>query len=284
MSLPQSANPLRRSSFPPSSPPLAKQPKRLSDPPPSLLSIRSLEERQRKEKQHEKQLQSSFAKLKDRPGRKYSLEENRLLLTILHGVVLNEGVDAPKACRMLATFSGAHHSTLSALLSAWNESNVVPSPDTSKRGKGNPSHPLHLHEFSLEVEQAIHRTIQEHNQRKGFVNTADIQSMLMTDFGIEKKRNGLSRRLHALGYLWGRARTMGGMTYAARVARGVTYMKELSLALEEEKLGNALIAFTDESYVNVRHKIEYTWFSPYTPWKNEVGGPGRHLQDSAPWI
>jgi hypothetical protein len=51
-------------------------------------------------------------------------------------------------------------------------------------------------------------------------------------------------------------------------------MKELSLALEEEKLGNAVLAFTDESYVYVRHKIEYTWFSPYSTSKNEVGGPG----------
>jgi len=50
-------------------------------------------------------------------------------------------------------------------------------------------------------------------------------------------------------------------------------MKELALAREEENSGGAVIVFTDESYVNVRHKIGFTWYSEATPWKNEVGGP-----------
>jgi transposase len=50
-------------------------------------------------------------------------------------------------------------------------------------------------------------------------------------------------------------------------------MKELSLAISEENLGGAVICFTDESYVNVRHKIQFTWFSPLSPQRNEVGGP-----------
>jgi transposase len=63
------------------------------------------------------------------------------------------------------------------------------------------------------------------------------------------------------------------MTLAARIARGVIYMKELSLAIQEEKLDKAVICFVDESFVNVRHKIRYTWYSIYSPQTNEVGGP-----------
>ena len=51
-------------------------------------------------------------------------------------------------------------------------------------------------------------------------------------------------------------------------------MKELSLAIKEENSGNAVICYSDESYVNVRHRIQYTWYSIYSPIKNEVGGPG----------
>ena len=94
------------------------------------------------------------------------------------------------------------------------------------------------------------------------------------NFNIEITRNGLSRRLHQLGYQWGRTRTIGGMTRAARIARGVIYMKELSLAIEEENSGNSILTFTDESYVNVKHKIQYTWYSIYSPQTNEVGGQG----------
>jgi len=63
------------------------------------------------------------------------------------------------------------------------------------------------------------------------------------------------------------------MSIAARKARTVVYVKELSLAILEEKSGESVICFTDESYVNVRHKIQFTWYSPWTPQGNEVGGP-----------
>ena len=49
-------------------------------------------------------------------------------------------------------------------------------------GKGNPSHPLYIPPFSLEIECEIHRIIEEYNQKKGFCNTADIQSMLKNEF------------------------------------------------------------------------------------------------------
>jgi hypothetical protein len=125
----------------------------------------------------------------------------------------------------------------------------------------------------MEAESRIHSIIAELNQSKGFCNTSDIQSILKSEFSIEISRSGLSRRLRSLGYRWGRSQSVGAMTIAARRARTVIYLKELSLAISEENLGSAVICFTDESYVNVRHKIQFTWWSPYSPQRNEVGGP-----------
>jgi hypothetical protein len=48
-------------------------------------------------------------------------------------------------------------------------------------------------------------------------------------------------------------------------------MKELALALNEENSGSAVICYTDESYVNIRHRIQYTWYSIYSLQTNEVG-------------
>ena len=74
---------------------------------------------------------------------------------------------------------------------------------------------------------------------------ADIQSILKTEFSIEISRSGLSRRLRSLGYQWGRSQSVGAMSIAARRARIVIYVKELSLAISEENLGGAVICFTD---------------------------------------
>jgi len=123
------------------------------------------------------------------------------------------------------------------------------------------------------MESGIHRIINELNAEKGFCDTADIQEFLKNEFSLEMSRRGIARRLHSLGYRWGRSRTIGGMSIAARKARTIIYIKELSLAIAEENSGGAVICFTDESYVNVRHKPQCTWFSDATPTGNEVGGP-----------
>lgn len=201
------------------------------------------------------------------------MEKNQLLLLFIYGLKLNQGMDERKAIDYISSIINADHRTLSALYNTWKQERIISSPDTSKMGNGNPSHPFHLQEWGIEIEQQIHSKIEEYNKLKGFRNTLDIQSFLKSNFNIEISRNGLSRRLHALGYKWGRSRTMGGMTLAARIARGVTYMKELSLAIGEENSNNSVIIYTDESYINVKHKIQYTWYSIYSPITNEVGGP-----------
>ena len=86
-------------------------------------------------------------------------------------------------------------------------------------------------------------------------------------------KSGLTRLLHTMGYCWVRSRTIGGVSVAARIARMTAFVKQLSLEIQEEKSGTAIICYTDESYVNVRRKPLWTWYSPWTTVWNEVGGP-----------
>lgn len=236
--------------------------------------IKSLSRKIAEEREEKSRISEDFSTLKNPSGRQYSEDQNRLLLTLLHGLMMKKEMADGSAINYLSTISGADYYTISSLYVAWKSSHIVPSPSSSIRGRANPSHPLHLPPFSLEVECAIHRIIEEYNLTKGFCNSSDIQSHLQNNYNIQISRNGLARRLHQLGYQWGRSRTIGGMTRAARIARGVTYMKEYSLAIQEENQGNAIICYLDESYVHVRHKIQYTWYSIYSPHTNEVGGPG----------
>jgi len=229
--------------------------------------------KEKEERAENRRISEDFSALKNPSGRQYSVEERHLLLTQIHGAIERRGMEEFHAINLISDITGCHVNTLRSLYDEWKSKRSVPSPSSAIRGSANPSHPLHFSPFSLEVECRIHSFIAELNQSKGFCNTADIQSILKSEFSVEMSRSGLSRRLHTLGYRWGRSHSVGAMTIAARIARTVIYVKELSLAISEENLGGAVICFTDESYVNVRHKIQFTWWSPHSPQRNEVGGP-----------
>ena len=212
METPVWQNCVRSQSFPPSTPSPFCLSSSSSAAPLSSDRLAWLNQQKKEGRASKKALEVNFSSLKNPHGRQHSTEENRLLLAMLHGVMLSDDVDAPKACRVLSQYSGVHYSTLSSLYASWCESGEVPSPDSSKRGKGNPSHPLYLEPFPLEAEQAIHRVIEESNQKKGFVNTVDIQTALNENFSIEISRSALVKRLHTMGYRWGRTRSRGSMS------------------------------------------------------------------------
>jgi len=220
-------------------------------------SLNSLHNQVKTERKEKIRITTDFSLLKNPSGHQYSMDQNQLLLTQIHGAITNEGMNESHAINLVANISGSKADTIRLLYYHWKSQRTVPSPSSSIRGSANPSHPLHLPPFSIEIECEIHRLIAEYNHEKGFCNTSDILSSLESKFNdISITRNGLARRLRSMGYQWGRTKTVGGMSRSARIARTVIYVKELSLAIEEEKLGNSIICYTDESYVNVRHKIE----------------------------
>jgi hypothetical protein len=249
------------------------RPKRNSSSQFTPEKLKSMNAIQKEERAEKRRISEDFAALKKPSGRQYSEEQNALLLTLIHGAIERKGMKESYAINLIADMCGSNHDTIRSLWERWKSDHTFPSPSSAIRGSANPLHPLHFSPFSMEAECRIHSIIAEFNQSKGFCNTADIQSILQSEFSIEISRSGLSRRLRSLGYRWGRSQSVGTMTIAARRARTVVYMKELSLAISEENLGGAIICFTDESYVNVRHKIQFTWWSPYSPQRNEVGGP-----------
>jgi hypothetical protein len=108
---------LRSHSVPVSTPPQTPYLKRRSDPSYTKQRFENLKSKENEARETEENLRGGFANLKNPPGRQYSVEENRLLLTILHGIMIHDDVDASKASRILSNYSGAHHSTLVALLS-----------------------------------------------------------------------------------------------------------------------------------------------------------------------
>ena len=128
---------------PPENPPPTKYAKTRSDPHYRRFSLDSLNESRTAETGGKKHLQKCLDDLKNPFGHQYSKEQSQLFLCQLHGSMLTEKMSPDRACKLLAMISGVSNNTLHDLLSEFQESKTVPSPDSSHRGIGNPNHPLH---------------------------------------------------------------------------------------------------------------------------------------------
>lgn len=219
----------------------------------------------------EKQI-SYCENLQNSRGRQYTKDQCRLLLRILYGDILINDETVYGSIMKLSAISGAGDKTLRMLFNYWEEHEEVPSPQGSPRGGGSPTHFLHDSRIDLDAEVTIHRIISTLNREEGKCRTSDICKALLDEHQVNISENGLAKRLHALGYQYGKSVSIGGMSIAARKARCVLFLREYSLAIEEESRGEAIICYMDESYVHERHRSNYTWFSLLTQEGNEVGG------------
>jgi hypothetical protein len=232
-----------------------------------------LEQKQRESDDLEKErVENLFSSLKNPNGHQLSQDSNRLLLILIRNIMKNNIWNKTDAIKSVAALVNVSDKTLHSLYNSFLASGKVPSPDTSKTGSGNSNHPRHQTPLTSEMEAAIRDIIKDQNKLSGFCTTLSIQSVIFEKIGEEIPRNHLTRILHGFGLRYGPSRTYGTMELAARKARTTNYIKQLSLALELENLGTHIICYMDESYVNLNHKIRFTWYDPTVELSNEVGG------------
>jgi hypothetical protein len=142
-----------------------------SNPKPLLSLSKTLSE----DRAEKRRIVYDFYALKNSSGHQYSQENNQLFITQINGLMIQEEYTMHQAVQLISKISGAHYQTISNVYNEYKNNKIIHSPDTSKMGSGNPSHPFYQHEWSLEIEQQIHHIIEEHNKTKGFCNTNDIR-------------------------------------------------------------------------------------------------------------
>jgi transposase len=232
-------------------------------------------ERENKELE-EKRVENLFDSLKKPSGKQFSLEENRFLLVLIKKKMDEMKWSKTESIDYYSSMLEISHNTLHSLWNSFLATEKVPEPDTSNCGAGSPLHSNHSSALTLDIECAIHRIIQNYNKNNGFCSTPMIVSSLFNELGVNVPIATMKGWLHELNYQFGRSRTYGPMELSARKARTVDYIKQLSLAKKLEDSDNYLICYMDESYVNLNHKIQYTWYSKKSEIGNEVGGkPGK---------
>jgi len=186
---------------------------------------------------------------------------------LLHVAVLQEqhGFSYDAAIRTTAAAELASPSTLRSAAQQFAAAGVLPLPDTSHRGRGNPQHPLHSSNTeaygpSLEAEMLIHELIHKQKSEGLSMSSTVITAELRSKLGISIHRSTVRRWLNALGYQWRNKRYVGGMKPQAKNVRIRQFILEYAAALAEEAAGTAIVVYMDESYIHSHHASKKGWF------------------------
>ncbi len=123
---------------------------------------------------------------------------------------------------------------------------------------------MDIEKIILESNKAVKNNESKEEQQCGATTTL-IRRYLREKHGHDVEKRKLLELLHSLGYEWGKLKYNGLTLKTEKKERVRKFLYEYSLALQEEKNGHAIIVYTDETYVNTRHQIEYSWYSRQKP-------------------
>ncbi len=123
---------------------------------------------------------------------------------------------------------------------------------------------MDIEKIILESNRAVKNNESKEEQQCGATTTL-IKRYLKEKHGYDVDKRKLLELLHSLGYEWGKLKYNGLTLKTDRKERVRKFLYEYSLALQEEQKGDAIIVYTDETYINTRHQVEYSWYSREKP-------------------
>ena len=186
---------------------------------------------------------------------------------LLHVAVLQEqhAFSYDEAIKTTAVAELTSPSTLRSTALQFASTGVLPEPDTSQRGRGNPQHPLHSSNTEnygpcLKAEQLMHELVHKQKTEGISITSTIITAELREKLEIAVDRTTVRRWLNALGYRWRNKHYVGGMKPQAKNARIRQFILEYAAALAEEQAGTAVIVYVDESYIHAHHASKKGWF------------------------
>ena len=241
----------------------------------SAVNTRRADEKKRKDDYNEQQ-----EELVNPAGRSWSYHECALLLTLILGLVLHYGETPTSALRVTSTIMKRSYDNLHTLWTKWRNERLVYVVSSSGRGAGAVSHVDHAHHVAVEVIFLIMEYIRYTNAAGTGCTSTELQRCILAEQHLSISDRTLRAVLSSLGYRYGKGNVIGKMNdewYAARIR---TFLLQYSRAVVEQQQGRCIIVYTDESYVNVNHARQFTWYHPEAPEKNDVvrpSGKGKRL-------
>src|SRR5690606_8589979 len=138
-------------------------------------------------------------------GRSLSSSELRVILRIALWLQLHEDYTEAAAIDAASVWAGSSRCTVAPAYQHWWETGQLLDPDTSRRGSGNPQHPLHDTSPTLAQILAIHQLMTDAKLKNEFMPAREIRRRLALPVGVRQTR----KLLLQLGYRWGRKRCVG---------------------------------------------------------------------------
>jgi len=201
-------------------------------------------------------------------GHSRSPVENARALLHIHVLQLL-GLSYDAAVKAAAAAELASPSTLRAAAEQFSTTGVLPAPDTSQRGRGNPIHPLHSpSEPSFDIELCIHRALFEVAKKVKHVAIKHIQQQLLEEEHLFVGEFTLRRWLHELSYAFGDKTWIGALTPQYRDARIRCFIWEYAGALRLQISGTHIAVYLDESFIHAAHQMKKGWHPTAGPFRN----------------
>jgi hypothetical protein len=160
----------------------------------------------------------------------------------------------------------------------------VPEPDTSQRGSGNPSHPLHgsgapppaalavlLRELTMPLDKVDTDKVQTFNSCRRLLE------LLRHELNIWPSISTVRRWLIREEYRWRPKKFIGPHSIDAHFKRMRLFIVQYARALAKQRAGTHKLVYTDESSVWQHHTTTRSWSSDKTPQRNlSPSYPSKH--------
>jgi transposase len=160
----------------------------------------------------------------------------------------------------------------------------VPEPDTSQRGSGNPSHPLHgsgaappaalavlLRELTMPLDKVDTDKVQTFNSCRRLLE------LLRAELDIWPSISTVRRWLMREQYRWRKKKFIGPHSIERHFARMRLFIVQYARALAKQRAGTHVLEYTDESSLWQHHTTSHSWSSDKTPQRNlSPSYPSKH--------
>jgi hypothetical protein len=215
---------------------------------------------------HRKQLADHIDALTNPKGRSLTTNELRIIIRIAMWLQLYDDCTELEAIDKASVWAGSSHTTITAAYKHYVDYHELLQPNTSSRGSGNPRHPRHDSIVTFDQILTIHRLLGEAKMRNEFMPAPKVKHLV--GFAISERQT--QRILKQLGYTWGRKRCIGTASKQQTAQRTRSYMRQYADALYQQSTGQAVIVYTDESYIHTTHSNQYVWYSKSSIDRNNV--------------
>lgn len=213
-------------------------------------------------------------------GRSWAVEEAALILTLVLSEMMEcDDNDTDVLMRVAVKIRRAYDS-LHYLWTHWRDEKVIVIVGTEIRGAGSTKHINHSNQVTSKAILEITDFIHTKNAEGPGVVIKEIKDHLFTTLQLKFSSTTLRDTLHSLGYNYGKSKVIGMMNTEWRKQRIRYFLQEYSKALEKQTAGTHVIVYTDESYVNLHHAREATWYNPNDSENNSrvrPSGKGKRL-------